>query len=287
VIAATGAEGGENGNTSFVSNVNGNVINSADLRAFYSQVYLTFLRRDVDLVTSSRFTEDTTYYPHFSYSGNITTNNQVFRYYAGVIAADPIKAYLGADFTRTANNWTFNANGIGYINPDRDYFSHLQASVARLIPLGRESNLSLFSGMRYAFDTMSNPLDEPIDNYVSVGARANLGPVSIGLTQYFDGILPDSIETALGVDAAVRLGSRGTLRGYYSPSNNQASYGAAAELRFGPNYNSPTLSIGWRRDEYDFGSDASNNPLRTEGNTFTVMFRVGAPREPFRPRQQS
>ncbi|MGB5963888.1 MAG: hypothetical protein WBG73_24850, partial [Coleofasciculaceae cyanobacterium] len=41
VTIATGGEGGALSNSSFVSNINGNAINSADLNNFYTQVYLT------------------------------------------------------------------------------------------------------------------------------------------------------------------------------------------------------------------------------------------------------
>ncbi|HEY9607376.1 MAG TPA: hypothetical protein V6C85_37675 [Allocoleopsis sp.] len=206
ITIAAGGEGGPLDNASFFSSVNGSVINSADLQDFYTQVYLTFLNRNVDLVTADKLTERTTYHPHLSFTGNITNTHQVFRYYAGAIASASVIAYLGADYTKNFNNWLLNAKAIGYINPDRDYFSHVQTSLVRSIQLGSNANVSLVAGLRYAFNQTSDPLDTPVDNYVSVGARANLGPVSIGVTQYFDGILPNSIDTALGVDASLRLG---------------------------------------------------------------------------------
>lgn len=277
VLVAAGGEGGINDNVSFISNVNGNTINSANLQNFYTQVYLTFLNRDVNLITSDKLTEHTKYYPHLSFTGNITNTHEVFRYYTGVIAADLVKAYIGADYTRNKNNWILNAQGIGYINPDQDYSSQVQTSIARIIPLSSNASLNLFTGLRYAFNQTSDPLETPINNYISVGARANVGAFSVGLTQYFDGVLPNSINTGLGVDAALNIGSQGRISAYMSPGNNQMSYGAIAEYKFGKDYYSPAIVFGWRRERYDFGTDSFDNLLRTNNDTFTIMFRMGAP----------
>ena len=282
VTVAAGGEGGPLDSASFFSNVNGSVINSADLQNFYTQIYLTFLNRNVDLITVDKLTERTTYHPHLSFTGNITNTHQVFRYYAGAIVSNSVKAYLGVDYSKNVNNWLLEAEAIGYINPDRDYFSHIQTSLARSIQLGSNANVSIATGVRYAFNQTSDPLDTPVDNYVSLGARANLGPVSVGVTQYFDGLLPHSIDTALGVDASLQLGSQGRIGGYISPSSNLMSYGAIAQYQFGKNYNSPTLVLGWRRDRYDFGNDAFEHPLETDNDVFTILFRLGSPTTSFR-----
>ena len=282
IIVAAGGEGGANDNASFVTNANGEVINSADIKNFYTQIYLTFLNRDVNFITKDKLTEDTTYYPHLSFTGDITSTNQVFRYYTGIIASDPIKAYIGGDYTRRFNNWAVNINGIGYINPDRDYFSYVQTNVARGFRLSKNANITLFTGFRYAFNQTADPLDTPIDNFVSVGARANVGIFSLGLTQYFDNIIPDSINTSLGVDASIRLGSQGKISAYLSPSNNQLSYGAIGEYKFGTSPNSPALVLGWRRDNYDFGEDTFGHSLETGNDIFTILFRIGSPSNPFK-----
>lgn len=282
VTIATGGEGGALSNSSFVSNINGNAINSADLNNFYTQVYLTFLNRDVNFISTNKLTERTSYYPHIAFTGNITGTNQVFRYYTGVIASESPKVYLGADYTRNKNNWIFNASGIGYLNPDQDYSSQLQANIARIIPLSSNANLNLFTGFRYAFNQTTNPLETRTDNYVSVGARANVGAVSVGLTQYFDGILPNSINTALGVDASIAISSQARISAYLTPGTNQMSYGAIAEYKFGKDYYSPALVLGWRKDRYNFGRDPFENSLKTSGDTFTLLFRMGAPTSAFR-----
>lgn len=282
VTIATGGEGGSLSNTSFISNINGNSINSADLNNFYTQIYLTFLNRDVNFISTNKLTERTSYYPHIAFTGNITGTNQVFRYYTGVIASESPKVYLGADYIRNKNNWIISASGIGYLNPDQDYSSNLQANITRRIPLSSNANLNLFTGFRYAFNQTSNPLETRTDNYVSVGARANVGPVSVGLTQYFDGVLPNSINTALGVDASIAIGSQARISAYLTPGTNQMSYGAIAEYKFGKDYYSPALVLGWRKDRYDFGRDPFENSLKTSGDTFTILFRMGAPTSAFR-----
>ncbi|MCP2727460.1 hypothetical protein [Limnofasciculus baicalensis] len=282
IIASGGGEGGANDNVSFVSNANGEEINSANLQDFYTQIYLTFLNRDVNFITKDKLTEDTTYYPHLSLTGDITSTNQLFRYYTGIITSDPIKAYIGGDYSRRFNNLVFNINAIGYLNPDRDYFSYVQTSLARGFRLSKNANITLSTGLRYAFKQTADPLDTPIDNSVSVGARANIGNFSLGLTQYFGNILPDSINTALGVDASLRLGTQGKITAYLSPSNNQLSYGAIGEYKFGSSPNSPALVLGWRRDHYDFGEDAFGDSLETGNDIFTILFRIGAPSNPLK-----
>lgn len=282
IVASAGGEGGANDNVSFVSNGNGEEINSANLQDFYTQIYLTFLNRDVNFITKDKLTEDTTYYPHLSFTGNITSTNQLLRYYTGIIVSDPIKAYIGGDYSRRFNNLVFNINSIAYLNPDRDYFSYVQTSLGRGFKLSKNANITLSTGLRYAFNQTTDPLDTPIDNFVSVSARANVGDFSLGLTQYFGNILPDSINTALGVDASIRLGTKGKISAYLSPSNNQLSYGAIGEYKFGTGPNSPALVLGWRRDNYDFGEDAFGHSLETGNDIFTILFRIGAPSNPLK-----
>lgn len=103
----------------------------------------------------------------------------------------------------------------------------------------------------------------------------------MGLTQYFDGILPNSINTALGVDASIALSPQARISAYLTPGTNQMSYGAIAEYRFGKDYYSPALVLGWRKDRYDFGRDPFENSLKTSSDTFTILFRMGAPTSVF------
>ena len=111
VLANEGDEGGSNSNISFISRLNGDTFDSEELDAFYSQIYLRFLERDVDLVTSDKLVETTTYRPNVSFSGNVTNANQSVRYYVGAIAADEFNPYVGGDLTRHTRHWQLNVGG--------------------------------------------------------------------------------------------------------------------------------------------------------------------------------
>lgn len=275
ILVTTGGEGGGNQNVDFVSQGNEKIYDSASILNSYSQIYLTFLNRNVNSINIQKLSEETHYYPHLSFTGNISNLNEVFRYYGGAIIADPVKLYVGTDYTRQFKNLTLNIDAIGYINPDQDYFSRIQGNVFWKVFSQGKTNLNLLTNFRYAFEQTSNLLETPIDNFVAVGARANIDFFSLGLTQYFGDILPESVETALGGDIAFRLGNQGQVSGYLSPGNDVLSYGITAEYRFGKRLESPALAIGWRRDIYDYGVDSFDHELQTENNTFTILFRLG------------
>ncbi|MEM9217598.1 MAG: hypothetical protein AAGD25_25070 [Cyanobacteria bacterium P01_F01_bin.150] len=281
VLADEGGEGGSNANINFISNINGETFDSEELDAFYSQVYLRFLERDVDLVSSEKLVETTSYRPHVSFAGNVTNANQSLRYYLGAIAADDIKGYAGGDFTRHTRRWQLNVGGIGYLNPDSDYFSQVQGSVGRQFHMGDRSNITLFSGMRYALQQNSDPLEDPLDNFMSVGARTSLGPVSLGLTQYLGDVLPDAIDSTLSADLALRLSKRLAIRGYYSPINDRVNYGGSADYRLGNTVNSLVLSLGWSHRGREFGQDLEGNTLRQSDDTVTFQLQFGGKSRPF------
>lgn len=282
ILAAGGAEGGVDSNINFSSLVNGQEFSTRTLKDFYSQIYLTMFEQDANLIRTSKFTEETNYYPHVSISGNITGINNVWRYYGGVIGGEKINAYLGTDFTRyTFDGWTFSAGGIAYTNPDNDYYSQLSGSVSKKINLGKNSNLVLSTGLNYAFDRKTDfgkyLIDSPASS-VTLGARANLGSVSIGVVNYFGDILPNSIANTLLTDISVKLSNNFQLSAYYTPINESSShspFGAKAQWKLGNNDNSPTLSLAWNNNEYKFGTDPLGNKLGVTDNVFSVLFKFG------------
>jgi len=283
-ISEAGGEGGANSNVSSVSAVNDQIYSTASLQNFYNQVYIGNFSQDVNYASGSSFAESTKYYPHMSLTGNITSPLNVFRYYGGVIAGDKIKVYVGADFTKnTLDGWTFSASGIGYINPDRDYYSLLQGSVSKVIPLSRNANFVLSSGFNYALDKenhIGTILSNSPGSSVTVAGRANIGNFSVGLINYFGNIFPNSIENALLADVQIKFSDSFRLSGYYSlinESSTRSPFGASAELRLGKNYNSPTLTFSWSNSEYNLGADN----LKFTDNAFTLLFRFGEPNNPF------
>ena len=289
-IASAGAEGGADTDIELFSAVNDQLFSTANLQDFYAQIYLSFFSRNVNYITEDIYREKTHYYPHLSFTGNFTSSQDVFRYYAGVIAAEDVKGYLGADYTRnTSNGWNFRAGGIGYFNPDRDYYSQLWGSVAKTIRLGQDANLVLATGFNYALDRetkIGDVVSISPASQLTASTRLNWGIISLGLTNYFGDILPNSYENQLLADFTIRPSSNLRLSAYFAPINENSSrsrYGASLLWKLGENYNSPALSLNWQNQEYDYGNDAFGNNLLVTDNVFTVLFRVGAPAGPLAP----
>ncbi|MEO1559194.1 MAG: hypothetical protein AAFS12_06005, partial [Cyanobacteria bacterium J06632_19] len=249
---------------------------------------LTNFAQDVNLVTGNRFVEDIKYYPHISFTGNVQGSVDSWKYYTGAIAGKTIKAYAGSDYTRNFGNLNISTGAIGYINPDRDYYSQAYASMSQKIGFSKNSNLVLSSSLNYAIDRKSRIgriESEAPASFVTVGARAKFGDISMGLVNYFDDILPNSVDKTLLANLAINFSKNFQLTGYYTPINKSSStsrYGAAAKLRLGGKYNSPTLSFSWTNNFYDLGEDSEGIKLRFTDNIFKVLFRIGSPRNPFK-----
>ena len=287
-LAASGAEGGVGSNNSFTSAVNTDTISSSQLQNFYTQIYLTFYNQDANLVTTSKLTEKTDYFPHFGFTGNVTRSQDVLRYYAGIITSGTPKVYLGLDYTKkTSNGWTFAAGGIGYLNPDRDYYSQVQGSISKKISLGKAKNIFLATGFNYAIDRESQIGNTTIispASSVTVSASTQLGPVTFGMVQYFGGILPNSVRNMTVANLELKLNDNVRLSAYATPMSenfDRSPYGVSAQFRLGRQYNSPTLSFTWSNNEYNFGVDSLGRELHTSNNVFALTFRMGEPVNPF------
>jgi hypothetical protein len=287
IIADGGGEGGVDSNVSLLSVVNGENFSANEIEDFYGQIYLTNFAQDVNLVTGNRFVEDIKYYPHISFTGNIQGSVDSWKYYTGVITGKTIKAYAGSDYTRNFGNLNLSTGAIGYINPDRDYYSQVFGSVSQIIGSSKRTNLVLSSRFNYALDRenrIGNIESEAPASFVTVGARANFGNVSLGVVNYFDDILPDSVDKTLLADLAIKFSNNFQLTGFYTPINeasSQSRYGATAKLRLGSKYNSPTVSLSWTNNYYDLGKDSEGIKLRFTDNIFKVLFRIGSPGNPF------
>ncbi len=279
-----GEEGGPGSNVSVLSVVNNESFSTGTLKKFYSQVYLKNFSQDVNYTTTFMNREETSYVPHISLTGDITGTKDIIRYYTGAFGVDKIQGYLGADFTRnTVNKWTFSGGVIAYINPDKDYYSQVQGSVVKRIPLSRKANLIFSSGFNYALDREFQGRD--FVNALTVGARVNIGDVSIGLVNYFGDILPDSVENTLFLDLTVKFNDYFNITGYYTPINESSSrsrVGARAQFKLGNKYNSSALTLSWTNSDYNLGTHPSGEELGVTDNVFTVLLRFGEPANPFK-----
>lgn len=287
-LANAGAEGGRNSNVDLVSAVNQDTYSTANIQNFYAQVYLKFLQQNVNLVRENIYREKMRYYPHLSLTGDWTGSQYLLRYYTGIIASEEVKLYLGTDYTRnTVNGWIFRGGVIGYLNPDRDYYSQVWGSVGKIIRFSKNANLTLSSGFNYAIDRdtkIGDVVSISPASEVAIATRLNWGIVSICLTNYFGGILPNSYDNRLLAEFSISPSKTLTISGYIAPIDETSSrslYGAGMIWQLKNQYNSPTLSFNWQNQQYDYGNDVFGNKLLVNDNIFTVLFRVGRPANPF------
>ncbi|BAY31905.1 hypothetical protein NIES2107_37910 [Nostoc carneum NIES-2107] len=280
VVSAAGSEGGAGSNVSLLSLVNDQSFSTATLKDYYAQIYLTIYNQDVNYLTINQLTEEKKYYPHISFSGNMTSNEDIWRYYAGIIGADQLKAYIGTDFTKnTLDGWTFFAGAIAYANPDNEYYSQIQGSISKTINLSARTNLLLSASMNYALDgetPVGNIVINSVKNSLILSARANINNISLGLTNSFGNILPNSSQTSLTADLTVTLNKNFQFSAYYTPINEnytRSVYGASALLRIGDNNKFSILSLSWTNNEFIFGKDADGNQLSDSNNTFFILLR--------------
>ncbi|MBV6626022.1 MAG: hypothetical protein KI793_24335 [Rivularia sp. (in: Bacteria)] len=287
IIANGGGEGGVDSNVDLLSVVNGENFSANEIEDFYGQIYLTNFAQDVNLVTGNQFIEDIKYYPHISFTGNVQGSVDSWKYYTGVIGGKTIKAYAGSDYTRNFGNLNISTGAIGYINPDRDYYSQIFGNISQKIGFSKKANLVLLSNLNYALDRenrIGRIESEAPASFVTLGARVNFGNVSMGIVNYFDDILPNSVEKTLLADLKLNFSRNFQLTAYYTPINESSSrsrYGATAKLRLGSKYNSPTISFSWTNNFYDLGQDSKGIKLNFTDNIFKVLFRIGSPGSPF------
>ena len=285
-----GGEGGSDSNVELLSVINQDFFSTNTLESFYAQVYLSFLQQDVNRIRQDVYQEDSDYYPHISFTGNSTGSQDILRYYSGAIVSEELKVYLGTDYSKnTVNGWIFGGGAIGYINPDRDYYSQIWGNAAKRIRFSNNANLTLATGFNYALDRETNIGDvvsiSPASEVV-ISAGLNWGIASLGLTNYFGDILPNSYEDRLLANLTLRPINNLTLSGYIAPideTSSRSPYGASVVWQLENKPNSPTLSFNWQKQEYDYGEDVFGNDLLVNDDTFTVLFRVGHPGNPFSP----
>lgn len=287
---SSGGEGGGNSDTniSFVSSVNQDTFSTANLENFYTQIYLNFLRQDVNFVSESIYQEKTRYYPHLSFTGNTTGPDDLLRYYTGVIFSKRTMAYAGVDYTKnTITGWNLQTGAIGYINPDRDYYSQIWARLGKKININTNSHITFSGGFTYAIDQ-----PQEIDDIYSQSQASELflrshlkwRIASVGAIYYFGDILPNSYDDRLAFDFSIRPVNNLEFSAYFAPIDQTSSrslWGLGINWQLQNQYNSPTLSLSWQNQEYDYGQDNFGNDLLVTDNIFTIFLRFGSPRNPF------
>ncbi len=296
IVREFGVEGGGDApNVNIRSIVNGVAFDARQLQNVYQQAYVTAYRQEATIYSQSKLTETTKYYPHFSYTGNITNSDAVFRYYAGAIVEnnglqiDGVKSYAGLDYSKvTDRGLSYGIGGTIYTNPNPEYHSYAIGNISQKIALSPNNSLNLGASINYVPDgqiTVDKTLFQSTNSSVNLGANLNLDRFNFGIAQSLASQLPNSIAGAdgkpfgntLGLNLSVGVNDNLTIAGYWKPWSEEqirSPYGISANLRLGKDPNSPSLSLGWNQNITDFGRDAGNRSLQQQDNIFTVLFKL-------------
>jgi len=234
-------------------------------------------------LNSTILEEEVNFHPHFSFTGNITNSDRVVRYYTGVITADQIKAYVGMDWTEFFGKkklWTSELGAIAYLNPDRDYYSHLWGGGSKRFLFSQKANLTLSTNFHWVWDReqeIGEVLLTSPDNFLRVGGNLRIQPFSYGINYVVGGILPNSLDNNIIINLGVNLRQNLHLSAYYNLVNSTSSnspYGATLQLGLGKNPNRKTLSLVWNYSKYNYGQNAAQQKLLIKENNFRFTFNT-------------
>ena len=167
-----------------------------------------------------------------------------------------------------------NIGAIVYSHGDKDYFSKTEGSFSRQFKLNSATIFSLFTEFRYTWEhNKDNFLDNPIDNFVSVGTSIDFHNFSLRVSELLD-LLPDAIGNKLQASVTAPIGSNASLTAYLSPQRNIDSYGISTQYIWRNSSTTSSLALTWNRNIYDFGNDSFGKDLETTNDTFTLMFKA-------------
>ncbi|MEB3310707.1 MAG: hypothetical protein VKJ02_10790 [Snowella sp.] len=291
ILANKGGEGGNSSvsNVDFTSTVNGNAFSSLSLTDPYTQIYIKFFSNEANVTFTNIYSEETHYYPHLSFTGNITNSNSVFRYYGGIIAANEVKPYIGLDYAQNFPNWSYQLGAVGYLNADRDYYSQLNGRASYRIPLNKDILFTLFSGISYALQKDTRIGDTinvtPLSSFAT-GFQLKSSSIGFGVTNFLglDNLENNSLSKML-VNLFLNFNQYATFSAYFAPYDdnpNRTQYGLDFNLNLGREFNSPQLSFSWANYQYRYFQNAFGNSRSVYDNIFKITLRIGQPNNPFR-----
>lgn len=278
---AAGGEGGGGEAPDVTSIINGEIFNVQTVDNVYSQNYVNLYEQDALNLYTFEQTDRTRYYPHLSFSGNITGAYDTFRYYAGSIAGPTIQAYGGLDYQgRTDDGWYYRAGAIGFINPNYDRYSNLSGGLAKRFDFNPTQSFTLGSSFNWALDqdtTLGDIEQTGEGSDVTLQARLNLGQFSLGVTQVLGDLLPNSQANRTVLDTSIQLGENVVLAGFWAPFDTATTsplYGVMADIGLTMGEVTPRLVVSWESIRYDYGQDPGGNDLITTSNVFEVLLRM-------------
>ncbi|PSB40167.1 hypothetical protein, partial [Chamaesiphon polymorphus] len=288
-IVASG--GGEGGGVPVDINLNGFGFNSSGLQNAYGQGYVTVFNRDVSRVDSDTIRQRTDYQPHISFTGTTLTENTLWRYYTGAIVnpgfdaktTSNIKAYVGSDYSSVnPRGFSYSVGGVGYLNPDPEYYTQLFANATQSIGLGANPRHNLVIGFNanYIVDGAITLQSLPIrttQSFINAGLAFNFGDFSIGGTQFFGNVLPESVDNKTVFNLNWKVTDRLRVGGFFTAFDNNIStnpFGANISYDLDPNSNS-AIYLGWNAAEIDFRRTLGPTSNVYKDNTVSVSIKYG------------
>jgi hypothetical protein len=283
--------GGEGGGVPVDVNLNGFGFNSGGLQNAYGQGYITVFNRDVSRVDTDTIRQRTDYYPHISFTGANVTENTLWRYYTGAIVnagfqpktTSNLKAYVGTDYSIVnPQGLSFTVGGIGYLNPDPEYSTQLLAGATQSIPLGTnpQNNLVIGANALYIVDGVTTIRSLPIrtnQSFVSAGLAFNFGELSLGGTQFFGNLLPESIDSKTVFNLNWKATDRLKIGAFVSAFDRNIStnpFGVSLSYDLDSS-SASSIYLGWNAAEIDFRRTLGPTANIYKDNTVSVFIKYG------------
>jgi hypothetical protein len=261
------------------------------LQNAYGQGYITVFNRDVSRVDTDTIRQRTDYYPHISFTGANVTENTLWRYYTGAIVnagfqpktTSNLKAYVGTDYSIVnPQGLSFTVGGIGYLNPDPEYSTQLLAGATQSIPLGTnpQNNLVIGANALYIVDGVTTIRSLPIrtnQSFVSAGLAFNFGELSLGGTQFFGNLLPESIDSKTVFNLNWKATDRLKIGAFVSAFDRNIStnpFGVSLSYDLDSS-SASSIYLGWNAAEIDFRRTLGPTANIYKDNTVSVFIKYG------------
>lgn len=293
-IESTFEQGGSTGDVPYIamlslieeSDGETSTLDIGTLQDPFIQFGLRVTEQAANLERSSRLVETTSYVPSLSLTGNRTSAEHVFRYYAGLMDGGDrdsldINTYLGLDWTyNSTSGWRIYLAGIGYSKPNYDYFSEVSGRAHRILQAPLDIKLAFGASAAYSIDRPGNFENFVLDydaSRLDLSAEAQRGNLTLTLTQGIDEVLPDSRAPSTTLRAGYKLSPRIELSGLITPYSEQTSYlagQAGVSWRLSDHKTKPTLRLQWSRIQYDYGQDGFGDPLGATEDVFSLSFQM-------------
>jgi hypothetical protein len=167
---------------------------------------------------------------------------------------------------------------IAYLsNADVDHFTRFDGNLSRKVNLWDKNSVTLFSGVRYAptRKVNANYLDNPINNFLNVGARFNTADWGqLEVAYNLGSVLPVSIPNSWSANGQIKINRYVSVGAFLVPYTKQKNYGSSITLSSGTTTPEATLSLGWQHQIIHYGLDAFEHNLMAAYDFYSLIFNL-------------